>query len=322
MPRAWLRTLGALLACAGCIWVVWQFIHSGAWGRLVEAGQWAVLGWRMLVGVPIYLVGLCSIAAAWCLLQSALSERPAFYRQLFAIYATTQFAKYAPGNVAHYLGRHLWLRKQGFEHTKLLLGTLGEAVLLVAAATAWASPAWSGWQEHLAWTPPLWLSLSLGWLLVVVGLAGVQGVSRLHRRLAWMSRLRPERVAALFPLYVAFFGCATLALAVPACAMNAGEVSLPLLAMATAASWVAGFLVIGAPAGVGVREAVFVLLLRGHAPPEGAVLLAAAFRVISFCGDFSLLLIGLVMTRLEKRHELTVSSPKHGGEAVGQDREG
>lgn len=289
-----------MLASAGCCWVVWQFVHSGGWLRLTAPGAWSSLGWRVLAGVPIYLAGLSLVATAWCLLQNTLSESLAPYRQLFAVYATTQFAKYTPGNIGHYLGRHLWLRKQGLGHAELLVGTLGEAALLVTAALAWAAPTWTSWSRHLVWAPPLWLSLLFGWLLASSGLALVGALGQLGHRFAWMARLRAWRLAILFPCYVAFFGCMTLALAWPAYVLSAGEMPLSLLAMAAAASWAAGFLVVGAPAGIGVREAVFVLLLRNYMAPDTALLLAAAFRVISFCGDLGLLLIGLIMVRVAK----------------------
>jgi uncharacterized membrane protein YbhN (UPF0104 family) len=47
----------------------------------------------------------------------------------------------------------------------------------------------------------------------------------------------------------------------------------------------AGFVVPGSPAGVGVREAVLVLTLEPHLPSDGALLLALSLRLVTTFGD-------------------------------------
>lgn len=249
--------------------------------------------------MPVYLLGLCFVAVAWCLLQNALLETPARIGQLFPVYATTQFAKYTPGNVAHYVGRHMLLRRIGLGHAALLFGTLAEATMLVAAASAWAWPALPQWHGHLVWSPPVAGCLLIAWLLICLGVVLLRGLrARVRWLQTWTPPMRAAAIARVFPLYCAFFFCMALAMEVPAHALVQGGVPLPLLAMAAAASWVAGFFVIGAPAGLGVREAVFLLLLRGQLAQEDILVLAAIFRVISFAGDVALLFIGVVVTRL------------------------
>jgi len=297
--KAWLRPLGSILAVVGCAWVVWQFAHQEAWSRLASSAHWGALIRGAAVAVPVYLLGLCLVATAWCLLQNALLESSATYGRLFPVYATTQFAKYTPGNVAHYVGRHVLLRRIGLGHVALLFGTLAEASMLVVAAMAWAWPALPQWRAYLTWSPSIAGCLLIAWLLIYLGTVLLSGLRARSRWLQmWTPPLRPMAIARVFPLYCAFFCCMALAMEVPAHALVEGGVPLPLLAMAAAASWVAGFLVVGAPAGLGVREAVFLLLLRGQLAQEDILVLAATFRVISFAGDVGLLLIGVVATRM------------------------
>ena len=86
-----------------------------------------------------------------------------------------------------------------------------------------------------------------------------------------------------------------LALMVPAQALPLPSSMWLALPATAAASWMAGYLVVGAPAGIGVREFVFLVLLTGHLPEADILLLAAAFRVITFGGDCLLLLVGVAM---------------------------
>ena len=79
---------------------------------------------------------------------------------------------------------------------------------------------------------------------------------------------------------------------------SAPAYALPLAA--NAASWLAGFVIIGAPAGLGVREATFVAL-AGAALGEGqALLLIGLFRVVTFLGDTLFLAAGALLLRLRR----------------------
>jgi hypothetical protein len=94
------------------------------------------------------------------------------------------------------------------------------------------------------------------------------------------------------------FGAMALALMSPAHILLRGESgALWLVPAAAAASWVSGFLIVGAPAGLGVREMVFLALLHGHMEESDILLLAAAFRIITFGGDVLFLALGVLLGR-------------------------
>jgi hypothetical protein len=290
------RVSGIALAIMSAVWIVWQFAHQQAWSHLSDPAVWERLGAGILIGVPVYLAGLCLIAFAWCRLQNDVSIERTSYRCLFAVYATSQFAKYMPGNIGHYVGRHLLLRGRGHGHAAIVFGTLAEAAMLIVAAGAWSFPVLVRWWPGLAWPGGRWICFGMGWLLVLVGLFLLRWFARtrvplLHR----LPLIRPWRVAALFPLYGLFFLAMSLAVALPAHALGLASTSFFSFAVAVAASWMVGFLIVGAPAGIGVREAALLLLLQGQLAREDILLLAAAFRVISFVADLFMLLIGAVL---------------------------
>ena len=61
---------------------------------------------------------------------------------------------------------------------------------------------------------------------------------------------------------------------------------IPSVLSAYILSWVAGFIVPGAPGGIGIREATLTLLLANVVPVDSALLAAVIFRFISIIGDF------------------------------------
>jgi hypothetical protein len=233
---------------------------------------------------------------AWCCLQATfLPARPAL-RGLFAVYATTQFAKYLPGNVGHYVGRHLLLRRLGMSHRALLLATFGEAGFLVLASLVWAASAMGVLLPSLDVTLSAWQVLLAECVCLGTGFAGLQWWRRRSLRAqAWVPLHSPKWLLPVLPLQLLLFAAMALALMIPAHVLVPNNGDIWLLPAAAAASWVVGFLVIGAPAGIGVREMVFLALLHGHMPESDILLLAATFRIITFSGDGLLLLLGLLL---------------------------
>jgi uncharacterized membrane protein YbhN (UPF0104 family) len=70
-----------------------------------------------------------------------------------------------------------------------------------------------------------------------------------------------------------------------------------------------GFIVIGAPGGLGVREAAFVALVGGALGEREALLLIGLFRIVTFLGDTLLFAAGALMLRRAADPTQTRSAP-------------
>jgi uncharacterized membrane protein YbhN (UPF0104 family) len=76
---------------------------------------------------------------------------------------------------------------------------------------------------------------------------------------------------------------------------------LLLLAIGSyALSWVAGFLVVIAPAGLGVREAALVLGLRSVLPASAALAVSVLSRLLMTLADVLLALVSLLLGRASR----------------------
>ena len=74
-------------------------------------------------------------------------------------------------------------------------------------------------------------------------------------------------------------------------------------------SWLAGFVVPGAPGGIGIRELVVTVLTRGSALGDTIMLAAIFHRLASVISDAVTYMIGLVMAKRDNDREMSDGSP-------------
>jgi hypothetical protein len=276
----------------GCVaWVFYRVAQSGLWDRVAHSSHARGMLQYTAAAACVYAMGVALLACAWWFLQRTFSARGPGLGDTVVCYAVTQFGKYLPGNVVQYIGRHAVLRRWGLSHTSLLACAVAEAGLLVSASLIWGA----GLIDQLIPGLPGW---TVATAVVLASLAVVIVLARLRRSWNWLSTRLPAflpgnlLVAGAF--YLFFFGVMAFTLELVARPLGDFAQTSPLLLPATAAlSWVAGYLVIGAPAGIGVREAVFLLLLKGYLPQDDTLLLVAGFRLATFAGDLLAFLAGL-----------------------------
>lgn len=238
--------------------------------------QWAVLAGLVLVyGAALFLLGL-----AWHALLLALDARPHSLAHSVRSHTGAQLAKYVPGNVFHLVGRHMLQRSRGGSDDKrLALATLAETLLLVLAAAGVAC-----------------LCLAIGGDSAIrkIALAGSVALALATAFAAWLAgRTRHVRLGpALSALaaMLAFF--AIMALVLIALGAMLGLGVSPALAGGGVAAWIAGFVTPGAPGGLGVREAVMVMVGGGGAGADRLLMLGVLLRVVTFGGDLVCALAG------------------------------
>ena len=78
------------------------------------------------------------------------------------------------------------------------------------------------------------------------------------------------------------------------------SLDFPAVVARFAVAWLAGYAVVGAPAGLGVRDGMLVALLMPQLTMEQALMLALVHRAVSLAGDFALFAAGAVMQHAGK----------------------
>ncbi len=286
------------LTALACLYVVMQLWNSGALG--LAASRPALL-WVLPLCAVLALAANGCLALAWVYMCLRLNPEDFSLRRAFMVYAFTQFGKYLPGNVFHFAGRYGMGLGLGLTHGVLGLTTLLEPLFLVFVAGLISLPFMGEW---------LWgwvaahatLALWIGGIVGIVAVAVPAAAYFLLRGHAWLIQnilelIRPSidffkgKALVAMALYVMFLalnglGAWLLLSALSDTAWPAGSVL-----SANAFAWVLGYVTIGSPAGLGIREAAMIFALGGQA--QGAVVaMVALHRLASLAGDFIFFGIG------------------------------
>lgn len=213
--------------------------------------------------------------------------------------------------MGHFVGRVAIGQKYGYGG-KHLLFTIGYEIgwaLVVSASVAVLALLYSGHElthGNLPQMPPLWI---IGLLVLAVVALPPLGTLILDRwRPAFMERLLGDKSVTLPPLsitaacmllYVAVFCINGLGLAILGEGLvGKGLEHLVLLIGLFSVAWLAGFVVPGAPGGIGVREALLVASLTPLYGEPAAVALTILSRIAFIVGDGLAFLVGWVAYRL------------------------
>ncbi len=244
---------------------------------------------------------LVCLTGAWRGLIAGAVDRPVTLRQAIHVYGRANMAKYLPGNVFHYAGRQLLGRRYGWPQGAIALASVLEILLQCLAAAVGLmlyGVLLSGRVfEIVPW--PVLAAVGLGlaaapWLLPVV-LPRLPLLRRLIPPDSVGGMLAGGRLARSFGLYAGFFVLSGLIMWLLYQGLSGGFGaepdgfrrfdSLPAIATAYLAAWFVGFVTPGASGGIGVREAVLLLLLGESLGQADAVLLAVLSRLVTIGGD-------------------------------------
>ena len=258
----------------------------------------------ILVASLIYSALGLVIALAWHVLVAGTGAAHLPLRDSLRVFGRSQVLKYLPTNILHYAGRHVAAHRMGISHKALIWASVAEGALVLAAAAlvtaVFARPLFATALEKLG--APNWMQLLVPVAALVVLIAvSVRLLRRDGKVLGVVPMLKGSLAACA--LYVLFFLAngfllGWLLIMLP----TASALEQPWeLAGIVALAWFAGFIVPGAPAGIGIREFVLTLGLDHAGLAGSAVMLAIAYRIVTLLGDLILALASTAFFRSELR---------------------
>lgn len=285
--RRWLNRIGALLGVAGVVFVA---LRLASYADEIDAAGIGVGGYLALLGLAlVYGASNLLLALGWWRLLRCLgvdAERGWAVRA----YAISQLAKYVPGNIFQFAGRQAIGVAAGFGNGPLAKSTLLELGLLAGGGALFAllaAPLSFRWLGFASPTPDLhWLAVAAFAgvaFLAALALGSLGGRSFHSAALSYF--------AFLVLSGVVFVGCFAVA------GGDAEMARLPAVAGAYVVAWLAGLLTPGSPAGLGVREAVLLVLLGGLAAPPVILMAVVMGRAVTVVGDVGFYMIGGLIGR-------------------------
>lgn len=291
---SWLRWLGTSLAVLALVLLVFQFReHAGQISADQFDGAWARL---LLSMIGYFLCGL-PLGILWWITVLASAGRAPGALVCIPAHLASQFGKYLPGNVMHFAARHLMMRSHGVAHSSLVAAGMLEALVLVVGALVLGAVAVRPAAEMLLGSGlPAGIEV-LGSVVVAVAAFGGWFYAR---RKGWLGRsLSIGRTVAL--LLAALFIAMGFFVGMSGCFILVSDAfalaDLWRIIPWIAAAWMLGFIVPGAPGGIGVREFVLVLGLTPMIGEGPAILDAALFRLTTIGGDALMAMAGWLALR-------------------------
>lgn len=278
------RMLGILLSAVAFVYIAYALFVSGASIASLLSSPALIL--IILLGGLFYGLTLQFVGAGWWQTLISLGDRTLDLPSALSIFGRTQIFKYLPTNILHMAGRISEASMRGVPTTTLFVAQLLE-LLLLASAAALVSSAFGlrmiNQQAHQ-------LPISLLTILCMVALIGAMGVTALklarHRSPFSEIQISKTNVTLALLSYSCFFVLNGVLLKLLSFTVGGLDINVVQLIGIGAMAWLVGFVVPGAPGGLGVREAAMAASLGALGVPGPAALaLAISHRISTILGD-------------------------------------
>ena len=275
--RPYLRIVGIALSIL-CLFFVLRRL-SGLNQTTVEAILEADIGLIIGAGVIVWLMVHALLGYCWWRLLDLVGI-DCDLRTSLKVALQSQLAKYLPGNVFHLAGSVAMMKLRGHSVRRVSSAVVIQTVVLVMTAACLGAPL------LLKLTHPILVS---GICLVLLSVLCTIGAIRTNR-----VRNRDNRPVKIVIEFASVVGATALLLIISGlyvgflanALLGGGAYPSPLdSASAFALSWLSGFLAIGSPGGIGVREYVYVSLLPGTWDSNILTLAIVIFRLVTVFAD-------------------------------------
>ena len=276
-----LHWLGSGLAISGVFFLASR-LHE-YWASL-NFSSFTPSTWASIAALSIIYGGAnVLLALAWrCLLQQFGVHVPALWA--IRTYGVSQLAKYLPGNIFHLAGRHAIGMSVGLPSGALAKSILWELCLIILAGATCGI---------------------LGLSQIIPGLTQIELLVLFLATsiLEWtiLNKLFGNHCATAFFQLLCFLAISGLVFVAISAKLSTtselGTYHILTLCGAYILAWLIGMITPGAPAGVGVRELVLLLLVKGMLTEPDLLVAVLTGRIVTVSGDFIYFLSSLTLNR-------------------------
>jgi len=272
---------------------------------LIEWDYTAVL--ITIITIILYVANIGIGSANWYFLLSDYSTRLA-WKNITSIFFISQFGKYLPGNVGHYIGRVVIAKSSGLNPTIVIATIFIESIWSICTAVIFVFllyflggiPSFDIFDglNHFLLASSFFFILFLPWI-------GISGLNFLSKKLPILNNddklVFPKFKTALIVSILFTISFLLMGLIMKLQSnffFHTADVPLLKLSCILAFAWLVGYLMPGSPGGIGVREAVLLLMLSPLFGQATAVGLGVTLRITSTMGDAIAFALGWGLKKL------------------------
>ena len=290
--RKFAYAAGTALLVISLVFVIDFVLRNWSAVRVVRISSPANLGLAALV----YGVSHITTSLSWPMTLRAMGK-PLPFRVGVRTGAVAQIGKYLPGNVAHYVGRAAIAKDSGVTFTSSGISTGIEMLAAVLSAVTVIAIAFLVDPKPIAFLRTEFPQLAFARMSLtpLMALALVTIAILIWRR-GYNIRVLLGPMACLGLSFL----LAGLSFYAVVCAITAGAALSAILGIFVIA-WTIGFLVPGAPAGLGLREAILIGFLSVMIGSGNAVACSILHRLITAGTDAAVALAGYAWLVLSKK---------------------
>ncbi len=279
----WRTSIAKLALTVGVTWLILR----GAGIRLAEAGavDWSVLqinGAALALSIALLFGPFGMATVLWPRILEQFGEPRIDIRTSFAILVVANLGRYVPGKVMQLAGIAVLARRRGLSGLRATAAAIAAQMISLLGAAAVG-----GWAALWSTDPSRPLALFAG-LAIVVALVAFVRFDGIGVLLRWIARRssrqtgalpRPDgrRLLFLLPGYILIWIVYGVAFVLLSRGIGL-ELGYAVGGAAFAAAYFLGYVALFAPAGIGVRESVLVVILTPILGLEPSVMLAALQR--------------------------------------------
>lgn len=299
--KKYLKYIGNVLALLSIIFVIYAIsqmeidtasIHN--WNRIIIIG---------ILGCAICIISTGLLALAWQRILENLAGKKIEYWTAYKIYVKANLGKYIPGNVMHYVERNIFAGQMGLGQTEVALTSALEIVGLIVAAAILSIIL--SFEKLLVILEELITVKYIVMILIAILLVMITLCICLKRVLKLkmlVSKMKKISFWKMFLVNILIYMLALLLLGMIMVMLvwSMGQVhcqisDVKVIITAYIVAWLLGFVVPGAPGGIGVREFVISVITEGTSIGAIVLLAAVVHRVITVAGDVASYILGKIV---------------------------
>jgi uncharacterized membrane protein YbhN (UPF0104 family) len=252
-----------------------------------------VLGLLLSIGYAI-LVYISSFA--WKMTLSFIHKGKISFQEIISVYVKANIGKYLPGNVMHFAGRNILAGKLGFKQLDIAFCSIVEIVMLIF--TACFLSIILAMQSFQMVIKNLYGKINPFYvfgILIILFIFIAVAIWLFIKKSGFIDKYKHLFTRNFLKLLCKLFCIYSVTLIIPgiflvliftfALGCNLSLQTTMIIIAAYTISWVAGFIVPGAPGGIGVRESILLLILSPFYANDIILLAAILHRISSILGD-------------------------------------
>ena len=276
--KSYLSYIGSILVLVGVYFIYHRFVGYFNEINSVDLFSWPFL--ITLIGSSIfYAIINIFLVMAWRNILDIYAVNINI-RTAFKIYSSSQLAKYVPGNIFHLAGRQIISMRFGLPAKPVMKSIVAELICLVITGSLFS----------LWYLPHVFTEVSIkdviGFFAIVLSVAAYFVIKFSYQK--WFFIIVQQS------LFLTFSGLIFYIILIRIDSHQFELSNMAVVVSSYIAAWLIGMITPGAPAGVGVREAVLLLLLYIFSPAN--VLIAIVYsRIVTVLGDFIFYVVSYVV---------------------------